>query len=44
MFRSSVLMKHGPIEAAGATTDWIRCRRSSVLMKHGPIEALMSLE
>ena len=36
---SSVLMKHGPIEAPGKgnLSRWVSL--SSVLMKHGPIEA-----
>ena len=36
---SSVLMKHGPIEAINRYGVRVSIRVSSVLMKHGPIEA-----
>ncbi len=37
--RSSVPMKHGPIEAKMHALRWWKGRESSVPMKHGPIEA-----
>ena len=37
---SSVLMKHGPIEASATPPDPPPHPSSSVLMKHGPIEAV----